>query len=92
MTDQPTFEHELRRRALVEDAAFAYEDEDGIEFADSFCGFNVPEFAHLAAKVHLDRTNPIAATAVVRKDAVTEITPPDVEVLLAAFNRPEEDQ
>lgn len=80
----PTVEHELRRRALIEDAAFAYETEDGDELADSPCSIGDGIF-RLAAKVAEDRTNPLAATAVVRRSAVDAIAPPDEAKLLAAF-------
>lgn len=80
-------EDRIKRRLLVE----GYTPELGaVSHKVAFIA-TAATAARIAALEAEDTANPIAATAIVRKDAVTEITPPDVEALLAAFNRPEED-
>lgn len=91
MTDY-SLEDRIKRRILTElggitDDYFRDaldEQPDGLTY--------ISDASHLAALEAEDTANPIAATAIVRKDAATEIAPPDVEALLAAFNRLEDDQ
>ncbi len=90
MTD---FARRVKMRALAENPETAHNRDIGRDLDLDACLAEDDSplvLRHVTFAEQADTANPIAATAIVRKDAVTEIAPPDVEALLAAFNRPEE--
>lgn len=93
MTDHQLTARALRR-ALIEDHGLdqaAHDSEIGSEVL--LATTSVIDKDTLDDVLDLEREHPgnlLAQTMVAPRDAVTEIAPPDVEALLAAFNRPQE--